>query len=123
MNAIVLDGEQRAALAVTRSLGRRGVKVFVGSEKGPSLASCSRYCANSFIYPSPYSDPSGFLQSLVGFAKSCGDTVLFPITDVTLTEILLHKGILPENLRVPFDSYEKYIQLTDKINLFRMAKE
>ena len=123
MNAIVLDGEQRAALAVTRSLGRRGVKVFVGSEKEPSLASCSRYCANSFIYPSPYSDPSGFLQSLIGFAKSCGDAVLFPITDVTLTEILLHKGELPENLRVPFDSYDKYMQLTDKMNLFRMARE
>ncbi len=123
MNAIVLDGEQRAALAVTRSLGRRGVKVFVGSEKGPSLSSCSRYCANSFIYPSPYSDPAGFLQSLVGFAKSCGDAVLFPITDVTLTEIMLNQEMLPGNLRVPFDSYDKYIQLTDKINLFRIARE
>ena len=123
MNAIVLDGEQRAALAVTRSLGRKGVKVAVGSEKRPSLSSCSRYCAKSFIYPSPYIDPSGFLQSLIGFAKSCGDAVLFPITDVTLTEILLNKGTLPENLRVPFDSYDKYIQLTDKMNLFRMARE
>lgn len=123
MNAIVLDGEQRSALAVTRSLGRKGVKVAVGSEIRPSLASSSRYCAKSFIYPSPYSDPSGFLQYLVGFAKSFGDAVLFPITDVTLTEILLNKGILPENLRVPFDSYDKYIQLTDKMNLFRMARE
>jgi predicted ATP-grasp superfamily ATP-dependent carboligase len=123
MNAIVLDGEQRAALAVTRSLGRRGVTVFVGSEKGPSLSSCSRYCSKSFVYPTPYRDPAGFLQSLIGFAKSCGDTVLFPITDVALTEILLHKEILPGNLRVPFDSYDKYAQLTDKINLFRMARE
>ena len=123
MNAIVLDGEQRAALAVTRSLGGRGVKVFVGSEKKSSLSSCSRYCAKSFIYPSPYIDPVGFLESLIGFAKSQGHSVLFPITDVTLSEILLNKQKLPGNLLVPFDRYDKYIQLTDKMNLIRMARE
>jgi hypothetical protein len=38
---IILDGNQRSALAATRSLGRKGIDVVVGAEKGRSLASSS----------------------------------------------------------------------------------
>lgn len=123
MEAIVLDGEQRAALAVTRSLGRRGVKVSVGAVKNPSLSSCSRYCTKSFQYPSPYIDPTGFIQAIRDFTKNSQNSILFPITDVTLTEILLRKKELQENAVIPFMDYEKYIQVTDKIALIRLARE
>jgi len=39
--AIVFDGDTRAALAVVRSLGRRGVRVRVASHRVPSLAGSS----------------------------------------------------------------------------------
>jgi predicted ATP-grasp superfamily ATP-dependent carboligase len=123
MNAIVLDGEQRSALAVTRSLGRRGIRVAVGAEKKPSLSSCSRFCTESFIYTSPYQDPAGFLRALIKFASRYGPSVMFPMTDVTLTEILLHRNEFPENIVVPFDDYQKYMQVTDKLNLFRIARD
>jgi predicted ATP-grasp superfamily ATP-dependent carboligase len=122
MEAIILDGEQRSALAVTRSLGRKGIKVTVGSEKKPSLSSCSRYCTRSFTYPSPYNDPVGFKQVLIDTAINTPNSILFPMTDVTLTEILLNRGELPENLLIPFVDYDRYIHLTDKINLFRLAR-
>ncbi len=123
MDAIVLDGEQRSALAVTRSLGRRGVKVSVGAVKNPSLSSCSRYCTRSFQYPSPYTDPIGFIQAIRDFTKISPNSILFPITDVTLTEILLKKKELQENAVVPFMDYAKYMQVTDKIALIRLARE
>jgi len=123
MDAIVLDGEQRSALAVTRALGRRGVKVTVGAGKSPSLSSCSRYCTNSFTYPSPYNDPVGFIQALVNFTNNSCDSILFPMTDLTLTEILLNRNIFSENLLIPFVDYDRYIQVTDKINLFRLAMD
>ena len=123
MDAIVLDGEQRSALAVTRSLGRRGVKVAVGAEKNPSLASRSRYCTRSFIYPSPYRNPAGFLQALKEYTKYSIPSILFPMTDVTLTEILLNRMELPECTVIPFVDYEKYLQVTDKIKLFQLARE
>jgi len=44
MNVLVTDGDQRSALAITRSLGRRGVNVIVGEESDRCLASSSRYC-------------------------------------------------------------------------------
>jgi predicted ATP-grasp superfamily ATP-dependent carboligase len=123
MEAIVLDGEQRSALAVTRSLGRKGIKVTVGAEKKPTLSSCSRYCTQSFTYPSPYNDPVGFIQVLRDIALNTRNSILLPMTDVSLTEILLNRKILPENLLIPFVDYDKYMHVTDKINLFRLAKD
>jgi predicted ATP-grasp superfamily ATP-dependent carboligase len=123
MEAIVLDGEQRSALAVTRSLGRRGIKVTVGAEVRPSLSSTSRYCKDSFIYPSPYDDPIGFVQTLKEVMKRSCNSILYPMTDVTMTETLLNCDNLPTGVLLPFSGYDKYNRITDKISLFRLARE
>ena len=123
MEAIVLDGEQRSALAVTRSLGRKGITVTVGSEKNASLSSCSRFCAHTFQYPSPYKDPIGFIQAIRDVTNKIPNSILFPITDVTLTEILLKKTELQEIVAIPFMDYAEYAQVTDKIALVRLARE
>ena len=52
MNVLVTDGNQRAALAITRSLGRRGATVIVGEESEHCLAGSSRYCTRRVTYPS-----------------------------------------------------------------------
>ena len=66
MKAFVTDGNERSALAITRSLGRRGVSVLVGAEQPASLASSSRYCARHVTYPSPYRHPDAFRRFLLG---------------------------------------------------------
>ena len=88
MDVVVLDGEQRSALAVTRSLGKRGIKVIVGSAKPVSLSSCSRYCSESFSYPSPYGNPSGFIEQVNEYCASGTGKLVYPQTDVSLSEIL-----------------------------------
>lgn len=123
MKAIVLDGEQRAALAVTRSLGSRGIRVAVGAERRPCLASSTRFCSESFEYPSPGSDPAGFRSTLVEYLGKSGGAVLFPITDVSLTEVLSNRGDLPAGIVLPFETYGKYAELSDKANLVRIARE
>lgn len=123
MDATVLDGDQRSALAVTRSLGRKGIKVTVGSEKKRSLASSSRYCAQTFLYPSPYEDPVGFVHALVDHAKRCGPSILFPMTDVTLTEIMSRKMEFPQDTIIPFMDHDPYMEVTDKIRLFHLARD
>lgn len=123
MDAIVLDGEQRSALAVTRSLGKKGVHVVVGAERLPCLASCSRYCGESFSYPSPYGNPAGFLRALGNFAEGHRESVLFPMTDVTMTEISKNGAELPGSWTLPFPEYETYAEVTDKTRLFRLARE
>ena len=120
---IILDGNQRSALAATRSLGMKGIDVVVGAEAARSLASSSRFCKRSFSYPSPDSDPVGFLRTVMETAKPYVTPVLFPMTDTTVNEILLNRNLLPTNVRIPFSDHLRYDALSDKENLFRQAKK
>jgi predicted ATP-grasp superfamily ATP-dependent carboligase len=120
---IILDGNQRSALAATRSLGMKGIDVVVGAEEGRSLASSSRFCKRFFSYPSPDSDPAAFLRAVVETTGRYVSPVLFPMTDITVNEILLNRSLLPENVRIPFSDHSRYDALSDKENLFRQAKK
>ncbi|MCP2501025.1 MAG: ATP-grasp domain-containing protein [Deltaproteobacteria bacterium] len=120
---IILDGNQRSALAATRSLGMKGIEVIVGAEKGRSLASSSRFCNKTFSYPSPETDPPAFLSAVLETAEGVDNPVLFPMTDMTVNEILLHRNLFPENVLIPFSDHTRYDALSDKENLFRQAKK
>ena len=120
-SVIILDGNQRSALAATRSLGRKGIDVVVGAETRRSLASSSRFCKRFFSYPSPDSDPPAFLRAVLETTDRYVNPVLLPMTDMTVNEILLNRNHLPENVRLPFPDHSLYDALTDKENLFRQA--
>jgi predicted ATP-grasp superfamily ATP-dependent carboligase len=121
--AIILDGNQRSALAATRSLGTQGIDVIVGAEEGRSLASSSRYCRSSFSYPSPDSDAQAFLHAVLETSRQCDRSVLFPMTDVTVNEILLNRTLFPINVLIPFSDHFRYDALSDKEKLFRQARK
>lgn len=76
--ALVLDGDTTAALAIVRSLGRRGVPVIVGAPTERPLASRSKYCRESWTYPDPATDRGAFLR-----AVATRDELLIPVTDWT----------------------------------------
>src|SRR5262245_48010885 len=84
---IVTDGNERSALAVARSLGQRGVPVFVGAETSSSLAGVSRYCRESFMYPDPWTSPDDYAACILECAKRWGAGAVFPMTDLAV-EIL-----------------------------------
>jgi len=114
MKVIVLDGSQRPALAITRSLGRRGFRVTVGAETKSSLSSCSRYCADSFEYPSPHENPEGFFRAILDKSCELRPDFLIPVTDVTVGEILRRRGEFGESIRIPYDELEKYNLVSNK---------
>lgn len=110
-------------MAATRSLGTKGIDVIVGAEKGRSLASSSRYCRRSFSYPPPDSDTEAFLHAVLKISGHHDRSVLFPMSDVTVNEILLHRNLFPENVLIPFSDHDRYDALSDKENLFRQAEK
>ncbi len=120
MNVLVTDGNQRAALAITRSLGRR-MRVWVGDERPGSLAAASRHCAREVVYPSPYTDPDGFEQFLLRFTEREPVDVVMVASDVTThiasknaDAIRAHSAIAVP----PFDAFEC---VTDKWRLLQRA--
>ncbi|MFX0196745.1 MAG: ATP-grasp domain-containing protein [Candidatus Hodarchaeota archaeon] len=121
VDVIVLDGNQRPALAITRLLGRKGIKVAVGEEVLSSLSSCSRYCSYRFSYPSPYVNPEAFIEKIQKISARNHGATLLPITDVTLSEVLRNKALLSNYVKIPFVDYNKYTNASDKLRLFRLA--
>lgn len=119
---IVTDGNERSALAVTRSLGRRGIPVHVGAENRRSLAGTSRYCQGSFVYPSPWRSPDGYVACIIEQARVHDAAVLFPMTDLAVEllgtpEVRAHAGFA-----VPIPSLEQYHALSNKYRLMQWAQ-
>ena len=123
MNAIILDGEQGSALAATRSLGNKGINVTVGAETARSLSSSSRYCKKSFLYPTPYEKSDDFINCIINYANNGPDAVLFPMTDITLCQILRRRDNFGSHIKIPFVEYENYLETSDKVSLFYLANK
>jgi len=113
-SVIVTDGNERATLAVTRSLGRRGVSVYVGAETATSLSGASRYCTQSFVYPSPWSHPQEYVSCLIEAMRRWQVTVIIPMTDVAVELIGEHAEQLGEEVAIPMPSLAHYHRLSDK---------
>ena len=120
---IVTDGNERSTLAVTRSLGRQGIPVYVGAETTSSLAGVSRFSANSFTYPSPWTDPVGYLASVLAAASRWNVAAVFPITDIAV-EVIGEQQSNPEHSFVlPMPTLDQYHQISDKYRLTAWAQE
>lgn len=123
MKVLVTDGDERAALAVTRSLGRQGIDVVVGATQTPSLAGVSRYCTESFVSPSPVTNPDGYVTSLLNVV--CGKNIgmIFPVTDLAMTLVGAARTQFEPRAKLPIPSMTAYERLSDKYALMRLANQ
>jgi predicted ATP-grasp superfamily ATP-dependent carboligase len=90
------------ALTITRSLGRRGVRVIRVHPNRLELSLLSRYCAGVEICPNVYESETALLQFLLDLAKKYDSPrVLFPASDDTAFFLGLHREPLLQAFRVP----------------------
>jgi len=123
MKILVTDGNNRAALAITRSLGREGYEVLVGAERLPCLSSVSRFCSETFLYPDPRKDGQGFTRTILDVIKDKKPDVLLPVTDVTTLVVAENKKILGEHCSIPFPDFEVADQAANKFTLTKLAEK
>jgi len=121
MNVLVTDGDTRAALAITRSLGRRGHRIVVGEKSIPSLASVSRFCSERWRYPDPLKLPDEFLDDLFRTVRERGIYVLLPVTEITTGLVTENAGKLDESCRLPFPEYNSFQKASNKLDILRLA--
>ena len=121
MKVLITDGNERAALAVTRALGREQVEVIVGADTLRSLAGSSRYCRQSFVYPSPYQDPEGFVAALLETIRKYEVDALFPISDIAMHVIGPERAQFERYTRIPAPPAEVFREISDKYRLMRRA--
>lgn len=103
MDAIILDGGLKSALAAVRSLGRRGISLSVGSERKSGMALHSKYATTRFVYPSPYTDQDGFVRAVKAEAvRLGGKPVVYACSDATYLSLYAARESLAEYATLVF---------------------
>jgi len=120
---LVTDASERAALAVIRSLGRKGIEVVAMDSRRFNAGFLSKYCSEAFIYPSPLKDKTKFIKSMLRFVRNEDFDLLIPITDFTLVPIVEYKDEFEDYVKVAAPPYEIAIKAFDKAQTIKIAKE
>lgn len=120
---LVLDGEQRSALAVTRSLGNDpDAVVHVASKLSESISGASKYCSLSLQCPDEKKEPQLFLEWINNKTKNNQYDYVFPCTETTSQLLVMSLENLPK-VNIPFASYNTVMQLANKSQLMSLASE
>jgi predicted ATP-grasp superfamily ATP-dependent carboligase len=117
---IVTDGEQRAALAVVRSLGRNGFRCVTTSASGVSLAGASRYSARDVAVPNALQAPDDFSSAVTALAHEERAALLIPVTEPSMLALLRVRRQLAPTL-IPVADLDVFRRVSDKALLLDAA--
>lgn len=116
---MVLDGEQRAALAVVRSLGAKGVRVVVASTDAHALTRASRHCSGFCLIPEHGGDAVKYAEHVDREASRLGIEHVWPMTDFSVTALL---NFSKYKARIaPYTTYQSYLSAARKDYLVTLA--
>jgi len=117
---LVTDGEQRAALAVVRSLGASGYRCIVATSSRPSIAGGSRFVERTVGVPDALKRPVEFADAIATLAALEHVDVVLPITEQSLLALLPIRALLGPSI-IPFPDLYVFNSLTDKERLLADA--
>jgi predicted ATP-grasp superfamily ATP-dependent carboligase len=120
---LVTDASERAALAVIRSLGKKGIKVVAAESVGLNAGFLSKYSSEAFIYPSPLKDKTKFIKSMLCFVRKEDFDLLIPITDFTMVPIVEFKDEFEDYVKVAAPPHEVVMKAYDKFQTVSIAKK
>lgn len=118
---LVLDANQRSALAVTRALGKKGIPVITADDSTSSLAGSSRFSSAYKQHVSPLKQPSDFIDDIKKICAENDIDTVFPMTELTSSLLLKHQDEL-QSVVLPFSAIETVQSLADKCQLIRLAE-
>lgn len=120
-NVLVTDASNRAALAVIRSLGKKGIDVTAGNETAFNAGFLSKYCRHKILYPSPQRNVQEFLNYMLKLVKKEKYDLLIPITDFTTIPLSKHKKEFDSYVTVAVPPYNTMIKTFDKALTIKIA--
>jgi predicted ATP-grasp superfamily ATP-dependent carboligase len=121
VRALVLDGDARSALAVTRSLGGAGVAVTIAAAAPRSLAGASRHAAARLVLPDPDRAPEALAAALVELSRRWQGDLWLPVTDASLSVVDGARQALGDVV-LPFPPSDVLALAWDKARLLDLAR-
>jgi len=122
MNVLVTDGENRSALAVTRSLGRRGYNIFVTGLEARNISACSKFCKGNFETPSPLKEGKKYSDKILDIVTREKIDIIFPLTEQSIYHLNCVRDQLPREVILACPSQEKIDAVSNKYRLFKLAE-
>jgi len=123
MTVLVTNADDWIALAVCRSLGKRGIDAAMASHRKDAMSFSSKYCKERHIYRDPSCDPEGFMDDLAEIAESGSYEYVVPTNDITLMAISSMRDRLEKYVTVPLPSHETIELCDDKSKTLRLAEK
>lgn len=120
-NILVTDGEQRATLAVVRSLGAQGHYIHVCSSRTKSLAGASRFAHSEQLVASALTDPDRFVDDVYSIVRRHGIDTVIPMTEPALLALLPSRDRFA-NVMFPFADAATFAAISDKQTLLEAAR-
>ena len=117
---LVLDANQRSALAIIRSLGRLSLGVIAADHRKDALGAASKYASASVSYPDPATSPGAFIREIRILVDRLAINTIVPATDLT-TMLLVSQPDLFQFARLAAPTAASYEALTDKARLLELA--
>lgn len=123
LTLLILDADNRAALAITRSLGRRGHRIIIGHHRENSLAGSSRYNSRTVLLPDPANSPQAFVSRVAALADEMKLDGIIPVSDITTLPLAEAKAQdkLPASLCLP--AFSSLDLAADKAQTLTKAQE
>ena len=118
----LVTGADYRGLGIIRSLGRRGIPVWVLKQDGQLLGAASRYASRSLPYPSSADEEKqlAFFQELAIKGGIAG-WALFPTSDDAATLIARHHQALADCYQLTTPPWDALRWACDKRLLYRLA--
>jgi predicted ATP-grasp superfamily ATP-dependent carboligase len=117
---LVTDGHLRSSLAVVRSLGHAGYRVFVCSPRRRSLAGASRFAITEAQIPSALSNPEAFADAVVDLVTRWKIDVVVPMSEEALL-VLLPASERMAGVCIPFVPLDVFRRAADKRHVTELA--
>src|SRR5689334_11488904 len=123
IDVLVTDGNTRAALAVVRSLARRGIRFLVLGPDAESPAFYSRSVGNVLVSPSPAKQPEAFIEFVLEVIRKYEIKLAIPVTDQALVLFDQHRAQLEKHTRLAMASATALRGALDKRRSLEVARE
>lgn len=113
MSVIVTNARNRIAYNVVRSLGEKGIPIYAADFVPRSMAFASRYARGHFVYPSPFQEPTGFVECLLEHIEAVHAKVLIPVFEETFL-VAKYKDTLSAKVAMAVPDYDQILVAHNK---------
>lgn len=120
MKVLVTDGSYENALAITRSLGQRGIEVYVLSHSRKAICFHSKYCKGKILSPE-VADEGRYGKFLEKILSENRYDLLIPVSTGATLITAKNKEKLSEYTCIILSNYEKILKAMDKKFVYELS--